>query len=232
MSLQVTSSTETITNPDQITNTPDTKSVISNSSGMQDEDWFEFIDTVDIKDSRLINIDKLIDIDTIGLTDKYAIHDIRGLEKAICPKFVISPWLQSSWKSETTLDQMPGTTEKENKENTNDAQINKSIDIQYPSIEYTNKSNGSDKDKNKNNSSAYIPQEQEKDWFESIEISDKNSRTINVHRPVGLNTVDSTFKDTSYDIRKIDKNICPKFVVSPWLQSSWEPDKSSKSICF
>jgi len=40
-----------------------------------------------------------------------------------------------------------------------------------------------------------------------------------------------SFHSGSYDFRGIDKTVCPKFVVSPWLQSSAEPDKSTKSLC-
>jgi hypothetical protein len=30
----------------------------------------------------------------------------------------------------------------------------------------------------------------------------------------------------------LDKAFCPKYVVSPWLQSSTEPDRSTKSLCW
>jgi hypothetical protein len=72
----------------------------------------------------------------------------------------------------------------------------------------------------------------EKDWFETIETVDvKNSHLINIYRPIGANTIGSTHKAAIYDIRGLDKAVCPKFVVSPWLQSSYEPDRSSKGIC-
>lgn len=87
-------------------------------------------------------------------------------------------------------------------------------------------------EKDKYNSNAYLPQEKEKDWFETIETVDiKDSRAINIYRPIGADTIGSTHKGAIYDIRGLDKAVCPKFVVSPWLQSSWEPDRSSKSLC-
>lgn len=87
-------------------------------------------------------------------------------------------------------------------------------------------------DRDRYNSNAYLPQEKEKDWFETIETTDvKNSHLINIYRPIGADTIGSTHKGAIYDIRGIDKAVCPKFVVSPWLQSSWEPDRSSKSLC-
>ena len=78
-----------------------------------------------------------------------------------------------------------------------------------------------------NHSPLSLPQE--KDWFETIE-------TVNVHdmyrpRPIPVNTINSMHKNPIYDIRGLDKAVCPKFVASPWLQSSAEPDRSSKSLC-
>lgn len=88
------------------------------------------------------------------------------------------------------------------------------------------------KEKDKYNVNSFLPQQKEKDWFETIETVDvKNSHLINIYRPIGANTIGNTHKGAIYDIRGLDKAVCPKFVVSPWLQSSWEPDRSSKSLC-
>lgn len=87
-------------------------------------------------------------------------------------------------------------------------------------------------EKEKYNVNSFLPQEKEKDWFETIETVDvKNSHLINIYRPIGANTIGSSHKAAIYDIRGLDKAVCPKFVVSPWLQSSYEPDRSSKSLC-
>ena len=87
-------------------------------------------------------------------------------------------------------------------------------------------------EKDKYSVKTLLPQEKEKDWFETIETVDvKNSHLINIYRPIGANTIGSTHKAAIYDIRGLDKAVCPKFVVSPWLQSSYEPDRSSKGIC-
>lgn len=83
----------------------------------------------------------------------------------------------------------------------------------------------------KNNSKSYLPQEREKEWFEKIETVDiKDSRAINIYKPINTNLIGSSEKIV-YDIRDLEKAVCPKFVTSPWLQSSWEPDRSSKSLC-
>ena len=87
-------------------------------------------------------------------------------------------------------------------------------------------------EKDKYDIDAFLPQEKEKDWFETIETVDvKNSHLINIYRPIGANTIGSTHKNSTYDLRGTDKAVCPKFVVSPWMQSSIEPDRSMKSLC-
>jgi hypothetical protein len=87
-------------------------------------------------------------------------------------------------------------------------------------------------DKDKYDVNGFLPQEEEKDWFETIEQVDvKNSNLINIYRPIGVNTIGSSQKAASYDIRGYDGAVAPKFVSGPWLQSSYEPDRSTKSLC-
>lgn len=87
-------------------------------------------------------------------------------------------------------------------------------------------------EKDKYDVNGFLPQEEEKDWFETIEQVDvKNSNLINIYRPIGVNTIGSSQKAASYDIRGYDGAVAPKFVVGPWLQSSYEPDRSTKSLC-
>lgn len=84
----------------------------------------------------------------------------------------------------------------------------------------------------KYNVNSFLPQEENKDWFETIETVDvKNSNLINIYRPIGVNTIGSSNKGSSYDIRGNGKAICPKFVVSPWLQSTTDPNRNTKSLC-
>ncbi len=88
-------------------------------------------------------------------------------------------------------------------------------------------------DADKYNSNAFLPNEEHKDWFETIEtVNVKNSHLINIYRPIGVNTIGNTHKISyGYDIRGNSGAIAPKFVVSPWLQSTVEPDRSMKSLC-
>lgn len=80
-------------------------------------------------------------------------------------------------------------------------------------------------------SDELLPQEMNKDWFEVMpdQIKVKNRHLINVTKPIGVNTIGSSLKNPSYDIRGTPS--CPKFVVSPWMQSSIEPDINIKGLC-
>lgn len=77
----------------------------------------------------------------------------------------------------------------------------------------------------------FLPKETNKDWFEVMPepISVKNRHLINTSRPIGVNTIGTSLRNASYDIRGSPP--CPKFVVSPWLQSTIEPDYNLKGLC-
>lgn len=76
-----------------------------------------------------------------------------------------------------------------------------------------------------------LPQEVNQDWFEVMPepISVKNRHLINISKPIGINTIGTSLKNPSYDLRGSPP--CPKFVISPWLQSSIEPDTNIKGLC-
>jgi hypothetical protein len=76
-----------------------------------------------------------------------------------------------------------------------------------------------------------LPQEVNKDWFESdfsnARIKIGNDNLINTDRyMVGINTVGQSLKNPSYDLRPSPP--CPKVTVSPWNQSTTEPDFNIK----
>jgi len=83
------------------------------------------------------------------------------------------------------------------------------------------------------NSQNYLPNEKSvnPDWFDVVPdaISVKNRHLINVSKPMGINTIGTSLRNPSYDIRGSPPN--PKFVISPWLQSTIEPDNNFKSLC-
>jgi len=76
----------------------------------------------------------------------------------------------------------------------------------------------------------YLPAEQNSDFFEVLPepVSIKNRHLINITHPIGINTIGSSLKNASHDIRGAPS--CPKFVVSPWSQSSIEPDINLKPL--
>lgn len=80
------------------------------------------------------------------------------------------------------------------------------------------------------NADNYLPQEVNDDWFDNQyePVSVKNRHLINVTRPIGINSIGSSKKNASHDLRGTPA--CPKFVVSPFLNSSIEPDINIKSL--
>ena len=85
---------------------------------------------------------------------------------------------------------------------------------------------------------AYVPKKtdegllpvEEKDWFEDVTPTRiKNRHLINIYRPVGVNTISTSLKNPSLDIRGNPAN--PKTVVSPFLNSSIEPDHNIRGLC-
>lgn len=76
----------------------------------------------------------------------------------------------------------------------------------------------------------YLPQEVNDDWFEvqPEPISVKNRHLINITKPIGINTIGTSLKNASHDIRGTPS--CPKFVIAPWLNSSIEPDTNLKPL--
>lgn len=78
--------------------------------------------------------------------------------------------------------------------------------------------------------SKLLPTEKRDDWFEVMEepISVKNRHLINVSRNIAVNTIGSSLRNPTYDLRPAPA--CPKFVPGPWNQTTIEPDINGKSI--
>jgi hypothetical protein len=83
------------------------------------------------------------------------------------------------------------------------------------------------------NSSELLPKEVNNDWFETdlshAEVNVNDENLIVTDRYItGVNTVGQSLKNPSYDIRA--SPACPKFTVSPWQQSTIEPDFNIKPL--
>lgn len=76
----------------------------------------------------------------------------------------------------------------------------------------------------------YLPQETNDNWFDSVKepIPIKNRHLINTTRTIGLDTIGSSRKNSTRDLRGEPPN--PKFVVSPFLNSSIEPQMSNRGV--
>jgi len=89
-------------------------------------------------------------------------------------------------------------------------------------------------DKDKFNPASLMPKEKNGEWFDDpYETTNvKSSHLINVYRPIGVNTIQTTLKNPSHDIRGTPAN--PKYAVSPWGNSSYEPDTNlrNQSLCY
>lgn len=94
-------------------------------------------------------------------------------------------------------------------------------------------------DLNRNNVKKYdakdfLPKEINDQWFDTdfsqAKFNINDDKLINTERYViGINTVGQSLKNASYDIRGTVPN--PKFSVSPWNNSTYEPDFNLKSLC-
>lgn len=70
------------------------------------------------------------------------------------------------------------------------------------------------------------PQEKKDDWFETNTIEVSNGNLISAISLQGIDTHPKTTK--SGDLRAAP--LCPKFTVSPWLQSTYEADTNLKPL--
>jgi hypothetical protein len=86
----------------------------------------------------------------------------------------------------------------------------------------------------KYNAKDFLPKEINNKWFDTdFSIASKNVTDDNLINPdryiIGINSVASSLKISSHDIRGTIPN--PKYVVSPWNNSSVSPDTNIKSLC-
>jgi hypothetical protein len=82
-------------------------------------------------------------------------------------------------------------------------------------------------------SDLYLPKEQRGDWFDvqPLQTTKKIRGTHLIHPKVwhGVNTVGGSLRNASYDLRG---NVpVPKINVSPWLNSTMDPDTNIMGIC-
>ncbi len=84
------------------------------------------------------------------------------------------------------------------------------------------------------NAKDFLPKQINDEWFETdfslAKYQLNDDKLINTERyMIGINTVGQSLKNATYDIRGTIPN--PKIVVSPWLNSTYEPDFNLKPLC-
>ena len=84
------------------------------------------------------------------------------------------------------------------------------------------------------NAKDYLPKEINDDWFNTdfsqAKYKMNDDKLINTDKYIiGINTVGQSLKNASYDIRGAIN--VPKYTVSPWNNSTIEPDYNIKPLC-
>ena len=93
-------------------------------------------------------------------------------------------------------------------------------------------------DFNKNNMDQYnvkdyLPKDIQENWFDTDFSQARHLNDDNLINPdrfvIGVNTVGQSLKNPSWDIRGTVP--CPKYTISPWNNSTFEPDYNLKPLC-
>lgn len=77
-----------------------------------------------------------------------------------------------------------------------------------------------------------LPKDENKDWFQVPNSKFNLMQAVDLEVPeikIGIDTVGQSRKNATYDLRAAPPN--PKFIVSPWSNSTIEPDYNTKSLC-
>ena len=145
--------------------------------------------------------------------------------------------IQKTIESFTTLEETEQTIIPENSEDVKQDMLNEywdNMNIQKDSKEYEEQViKENNEDTSKLESSEFLPQELNKNWFDKdfnkvTEIDQDTLIDVSQYSS-GMDTVGQTLKNPSYDIRGNIPN--PKNIISPFLNSSIEPDNNIKSWC-
>lgn len=81
-------------------------------------------------------------------------------------------------------------------------------------------------------SAELLPTQKNADWFQVPNEKFNLLQAVDLEIPeikIGIDTVGQSRKNATYDLRSAPPN--PKFVVSPWQNSTIEPDYNTKPLC-
>ncbi len=135
---------------------------------------------------------------------------------------------ESSRVEETTTDFQP------NVDSEDGADVKIAFDRAVPKGVDTNAIDFNKNVLKKYDSKAYLPQEIQDKWFDTdftqAKFKMNNDKLINTDKYViGVDTVGQSLKNATWDLRGTIAN--PKYAVSPWNNSTYEPDYNLKALC-
>ena len=130
--------------------------------------------------------------------------------------------------------QMPGSTIVGGNSNAFDMTTVKSQPVDSNIINYYGQQMAEDMKQQAFNVKDFLPKEINDEWFETdfslAKYQLNDDKLINTDRYIiGINTVGESLKNASWDIR--GTVYCPKAVISPWNNSTYEPDFNLKPLC-
>lgn len=159
-------------------------------------------------------------------------------ETDISPEMVNQILAESDRRMQVPVSNAPGGTAYSYEANDEDIGAGASLDAAF-SKPVPAGTNTEVVDLNRNNvknynAKDYLPKEINDDWFNTdfsqAKFKMNDDKLINTERyVVGINTVGQSLKNASYDIRGA-VNV-PKYSVSPWNNSTIEPDYNIKPLC-
>ena len=121
-----------------------------------------------------------------------------------------------------------------NDENNNGANVETAFDRNVPNGVDTNAIDFNKNVLKKYDSKNYLPKEVNDKWFDTdftqAKFKMNNDKLINTDKyVVGADTVGQSLKNATWDLRGTIAN--PKYKVSPWNNSTYEPDYNLKALC-
>lgn len=81
-------------------------------------------------------------------------------------------------------------------------------------------------------SDQLLPRDENKNWFQVPNSNFNLMQAVDLEVPeikIGVDTVGQSRKNATYDLRSAPP--CPKFIVSPWSNSTIEPDYNTRPLC-
>ena len=145
---------------------------------------------------------------------------------------VEEPVVTDTTNDESMIDSVLGTSVQPNDSQNTGSDVNQ-VGTSVTAQNMQKLVNENEENKLKFNSSELLPKDVNKDWFETdfshaqVNVNDENL-VVTDRYIIGVNTVGQSLKNPSYDLRA--SPACPKFTVSPWQQSTIEPDFNIKNL--